>query len=589
MSKDTRLIRKGMVTDMSIKNLKVYRTAMYVRLSSGDEDRDGIGKSDSNSIKNQKLLIQGYINERPEFQLTNTFVDDGFSGSNFDRPGYQSMLKAVNNGEVDCIIVKDLSRIAREHVGGDELILRILEQRGVRFIAITDNFDNLTASHSDKHFMLPVKNLLNDTVCADTSIKVRTVQQTKRLNGEFIGAFAPYGYKKSKENKNHLEIDDYASKTVQEIFAKKLAGMSANAIANVLNKNGVLSPVMYKKKCGEKYNTHFRGTADSKWSAQTVGRILRDEVYIGVLAQGKRTRINHKVKKAINIPKHEWIRVQDAHEKIVSIADFQTVQLLLERDTRAVDGEKEAYLFAGILYCGDCGASMVRRVSRYKNTEKIYYICSNYNRNGKGICSRHTINEILLKEIITDQLQVYIDRLCNSNEVLEHLEGLEINYENAIEYDKQIVSLTQELKKYGILKASLYPDLQEGLITKEQFVKYRENYTNREIEIQEAIERQRQLIENIYRRGIAISSDLERFKEDLCLENLDRIALVTFIDRVLIYDDTIEIVFKYANEMAILEAIRQYVPEFFDGTDWFGSGEVVDGQYYVLDLAEAAS
>ena len=574
---------------MSIKNLKLYRTAMYVRLSSGDEDRDGIGKSDSNSIRNQKLLIQGYINDRPEFQLIKTFVDDGFSGSNFDRPGYQSMLKAVIDGEIDCIIVKDLSRIAREHVGGDELILRILEQHGVRFIAITDNFDNLTASHSDKHFMLPVKNLLNDTVCADTSIKVRTVQQTKRLNGEFIGAFAPYGYKKSKENKNHLEIDGYASKIVQEIYAKKLAGVSANGIANVLNKNGVLSPVMYKKKCGEKYNTHFCGTSDSKWSAQTVGRILRDEVYIGVLAQGKRTRINHKVKKAINIPKHEWIRVEDVHEKIVSIADFQAVQILLERDTRAIDGEEEAYLFAGVLYCGDCGASMVRRVTRYKNTEKVYYICSNYNRNGKKACSRHTIKESLLKEIIMDQLQVYINRLCDSNEVLEHLEGLEINYENAIEHDKQIACLMQELKKYEILKASLYPDLQEDLITKEQFVKYREKYINREMEIQEAIERQRQVIETIYRSGIAISSDLEKFKKDLYLENLDRIALITFVDRVLIYDDTVEIIFKYANEMAILEAIRQYVPEFFDGTDWFGSGEVIDDQYYVLDLDGTAS
>lgn len=559
---------------------------MYVRLSSGDEDRDGMGKMDSNSIKNQKLLIQGYVKERPEFQLIETFVDDGFSGSNFDRPGYQSMLKAVIDGAVDCIIVKDLSRIAREHVGGDELILRTLEKFGVRFIAITDNFDNLTASHSEKHFMVPVKNLLNDTVCADTSIKVRTIQQIKRLNGEFIGSFAPFGYKKSEENKNKLELDDYASRIVQDIFAKKLIGMSAFAIANELNANGTPSPAMYKKKCGEKYKTHFRGVGDAKWSAQAVGRILRDEVYIGVLAQGKRTRINHKVKKEIKVPKHDWVRVEDAHEMTVSKVDFQAVQLLMERDTRAADGEKEAYLFAGVLYCGDCGSSMVRRVSRYKNTENIYYICSNYNRNGKDACSRHAINEDLLREMLVDQLQVYIDKMCDSSRVLNHLEGLDINYEKAVEHDKQILVLNQEMIKYGVLKSSLYPDLQEGLITKDQFTKYRENYTNKEVEIQASIKRQKGIIENIYRNGLAISKDLEEFKHNMKLKKLDRIALVTFIDRVLVFEERVELVFKYNEEMEVLQGVHEYIEAFYDGQDWIGGGTLIDGQHYVFELEE---
>lgn len=159
---------------MSIKKLDLYRTAIYLRLSSGDEDR-GTDKTDSNSITNQRLLITEYISKRPEFKLVDTFIDDGFTGSNFNRPGYQQLMKAMEDGKIDCIIVKDLSRIAREHIGGDELILKTFDKYGVRFIAITDGFDSLTADHGEKHIMVPIKNLINDNYCQDISTKVRFI------------------------------------------------------------------------------------------------------------------------------------------------------------------------------------------------------------------------------------------------------------------------------------------------------------------------------------------------------------------------------------------------------------------------------
>ena len=196
---------------MGMKKLDQYRTGMYLRLSSGDDDRDGKGKIDSNSITNQKLLVEDFMKNRPEFKLAEIFIDDGFSGSNFERPGYQKMMKAVEEGMLDCIIVKDLSRIAREHIGGDELILKTFDKYGVRFIAITDNFDSLTADHGEKHIIVPMKNLINDNYCHDISTKVRSSQQVKRANGEFVGAFAPYGYAKAEENKNQLVPDEYAA------------------------------------------------------------------------------------------------------------------------------------------------------------------------------------------------------------------------------------------------------------------------------------------------------------------------------------------------------------------------------------------
>ncbi|SCP98587.1 recombinase family protein [Anaerobium acetethylicum] len=568
---------------MGIKELDSYRTGMYLRLSSGDDDRDGKGKVDSNSITNQKLLIEDFIKTRPEFKLADMFVDDGFTGSNFERPGYQHMMKAVEQGRLDCIIVKDLSRIAREHIGGDELILKTFDKYGVRFIAITDNFDSLTADHGEKHIIIPMKNLINDNYCHDISIKVRSSQQVKRANGEFVGAFAPYGYTKADDNKNQLISDEYAAGIVQDIFAKKLAGMSASAIANDLNTNGVLSPMAYKKKTGQKYSTSFQGTGDPKWSAQTIGRILKDEVYVGVLAQGKRTRINHKVMREVMVPKCDWIIIENSHVPIVSRADFDAVQILMNRDTKAIAGQKESYIYGGLLYCGDCGTSMVRRSYTYRGKQIVNYICSNYNRNGKGNCTRHAIREEVLSEIILGQLQSYIDNMRDCEKLVEHLDELNVNYDEAVAHDKEIAGLKAEITKYAVLKSSLYNDLQDEIITKEQFVRYREIYTVKEAELEEAVKKQEKIIHGIYNSGLAIADELAKFRENFKIEEMDRIALVTFVDRILIYEDTVEIIFKYSNEMEKVAGIVQTANEL-TGQDALGAGAIAIDGNCVLEL-----
>ena len=281
-----------------------------------------------------------------------------------------------------------------------------------------------------------------------------------------MGAFAPYGYAKAEDNKNQLVPDEYAAVIVQDIFAKKLAGMSASAIANELNSMGILSPAAYKKKSGQRYSTSFQSTGDSKWSAQTVGRILKDEVYVGVLAQGKRTRINHKVKKEVLVPKCDWIVIENAHEPIISKADFEAMQILMSRDTIAIAGQKEAYMYAVLLYCGVCGMSMVRRSFLYRGKPVVNYICSNYNRKGKDNCDRHSIREEDLDEIILGQLQNYMDNMHDCEALVEHLDELNVNYNEAVAYDKEIAGLRAELTKYAALKSSLYNDLQEGIITK---------------------------------------------------------------------------------------------------------------------------
>lgn len=352
---------------MSKKQIDIYRTGIYLRLSQGDEDIDGLEKKESNSISNQKLLLEGFIGANDDLKLVDIFIDDGYSGSNFDRPEFQRMMASMKAGKLDCIIVKDLSRLARERIGADELIQKTFKKYNVRFIAVSEGYDSLTASSSETHTIIPFKNLLNEQYNGDTSMKVRTSQGILRRNGLFIGAFAPYGYQKAEDNKNHLVPDPYAAGVVQGIFAKKLSGMSASGIARILNKNGVLAPSEYKAKCGEKYSTSFKGAGQSKWSAQTVSRILKNVVYIGTLAQGKRTTVSHKVKKEIAVPECDWVVVENAHEAIISRMDFDAVQILMSRDTIAVAGKNESYMYAGILYCGDCGSSMVHRKESYND------------------------------------------------------------------------------------------------------------------------------------------------------------------------------------------------------------------------------
>ena len=568
---------------MSKKQIDVYRTGIYLRLSQGDEDIDGWEKQESNSISNQRLLLEGFIDAHDNLKLVDVFIDDGYTGSNFNRPEFKRMMASMKAGKLDCIMVKDLSRLGRERIGVDELILKTFKQHGVRFIAVSDNYDSLTANRGETHTIIPFKNLMNEQYNNDTSIKVRASQQVKRMNGQFIGAFAPYGYKKAEDNKNLLVPDHYAAGVVQGIFAKKLAGVSALGIANILNKNGVLSPSEYKAKCGEKYNTSFKGAGQSKWSAKTVIRILKNVVYTGTLAQGKRTTVSHKVKKEIEVPECDWIVFENAHEPIISKMDFDAVQILMSRDTKAIAGQSEAYMYAGILYCGDYGSSMVRRKDSYKGQEYVNYICSNYNRNGKENCSRHCIREDVLDEIVLGELQGYINSMCDCEKVLAHLDELNVNYDEAVAHDKEIATLKAELTRFSALKSALYQDLQDEIISKEQFTRYREEYTGREQELELAIRQQEEIIRNIYENGIAVAKDLERFREGLVLGKLDRMALVSFVDRILIYDDfRVEIVFKYRQEMEKVAGLFCMANEEFIEPEY----TMVDG-LPVLELKEA--
>ena len=534
---------------------KIYRTAVYLRLSKGDGDVDGFDKAESNSITNQRSICESFIRKHPDLQLEETYIDDGYTGTNFDRPELKRMMADADAGKIDCILVKDLSRFGRERIETGTYIAKTFKEKGIRFIAINDHYDTLTADGSETHIVMPIKALTNDNFSRDISTKVRSSQGIKREKGEFIGAFAPYGYVKDAANRNHLVPDEYAADVVRDIFAKKVSGLSAYAIACDLNDAGILSPAEYKKKQGQKYSTSFQGTRTSRWSAQTVLRILKNEVYVGVLAQGKREKVSYKVKKEIRKPQSEWIRVEDAHEAIISRRTFDSVQVLLGRDTMHSSDKRESYRYSGLLYCGDCGMSMVRRSNTYADGHTVVnYICSNYNRNGK--CSRHAIREDELTAVILENLQLWIGVVADSRALAERLDEMHVDFNSAVEHDVEIARLREELTKYNMLKSSLYQDLKEGLINEMQFNRYREEYTNRAMHVQTAIETQEKIIRDIFEKGIAGGTQLEEMRRQLNVGELDRILLVTFVNRILIHENgDIEVVLNLRDEIGKLQSI----------------------------------
>lgn len=339
-----------------------YQATSYIRLSYTD-DRS----SESDSVTNQRKLIENFIKRNPDIEIISEKIDDGYSGIIFDRPAFKEMMQDITDGKINCVIVKDLSRLGREYIETGRYLRRVFPAYGVRFIAITDNIDTAHENSGDD-LTVSVKNIMNEAYCRDISIKTRTSLDIKRRNGDFVGAFPVYGYMKSEENKNLLVPDPYAARVVQDIFRMRLDGTSALRIATTLNDMGVLSPLAYKKNNGFPYAKHgYTDKEDCKWSATTVIRILQDETYTGTLVQGKQGTPHYKIKQMEQRPSSEWIRVPDAHEALIPKQDFELVQRIRRLDTRTSPKKDTVYLFSGILICGCCGARMTRKTNRVKD------------------------------------------------------------------------------------------------------------------------------------------------------------------------------------------------------------------------------
>lgn len=514
-----------------------YKAAIYLRLSKEDGDFSFSGdKLESDSISNQRMLIMDYLKKHPEITVVDEYVDDGFTGANFERPDFNRMIDDVRAGRIDCIVVKDLSRFGREYIGSGEYIQKVFPKLGIRFIAINDNYDNAQPGAAENELVLPFKNLMNDSYCRDISIKVRTNLEAKRRSGQFVGTRVVFGYMRSPDNKNQLVVDTEAAPVVQDIFKWKIEGLSPAQIADRLNENNVPSPIEYKKAKGSKQRTAFQTKKVALWSAVAIYRILKNEMYCGTLVQGKTTSPNHKVKKTVAKPSNEWCRTENAHEAIISPAQFDLVQRIMLDDTRSPVGSNGVHPFSGKIFCADCNSPMVRRVSRSGGREYSYFICGG-NKSDKSFCSSHSIKESIVYETVLAVVQGHIAAAMNMAEALKEIDNLA--WENReLEKIKAKIAFQEEIiDKNRRLKTGAYEDLQSGFITRDEYKAFSAQF---EQQIKEANETIMRLTSerNSVMGGLAEQQGwLAQFKQYENVQALTRSVVVNLIDHISIRED----------------------------------------------------
>ena len=523
---------------------KIWNATLYLRLSRDDGD-----KEESNSITGQRELLRDFIRNHPELREYAVRIDDGFTGSNFERPDFKKMMEDVKEGRTNCIIVKDLSRFGRNYLDAGEYIEKIFPFLGVRFIAVNDNYDSLGEKSASDDLVIPFKNLINEAYCRDISVKVRTQLEIKRKSGQYIGAFAVYGYMKDETDKNRLIVDEYAADIVRDIFAWKLEGMSPQDIAVRLNQSGILSPMEYKKSLGMKFATSFKANAQAAWSANSVLRILKNPVYIGVLTQGKETTPSYKVRKRIIKPEDEWAVIPDSHEPIVRREDFETVQKVLTLDTRRSPDDSNVQLFSGMVFCGECGASMVRKTVPSGNKKYVYYVCSAHKQDKS--CSSHGIRDKALEEVVLETVKQYIRDVIDLDDILSMTDTAPLRTAEAQKVQRQLDKKRSEHERLQKLLMSLYENLADGIIDRDEYARLKQNYSGRSAECEKQMDALQESLVQIKEHGGEHREWMTRFRKHQNITELERSIAVALIDRILIYkDNRVEVHFRFEDEFA---------------------------------------
>ena len=533
---------------------ETYRACIYTRLSRDDGD-----KPESDSIANQRALIRDNLKQHKEITIVSDHSDDGYSGVNFERPGFAEMMDEIREGKVDCVVVKDLSRFGRNYIEAGNYIEKVFPFMGVRFIAINDSYDSSDKSQLDS-LVIPFKNLINDAYCKDISVKIRSQLEIKRKKGEYIGAFVVYGYVKDPEDHNRIIVDTYAAEVVRAIFRWKMAGMSQNRIADKLNSQGVLCPMEYKLSMGVKVQTNFRVHKQAKWSAVSVTRILTNELYTGVLLQGKSSTPNYKVKKRFDKEQSEWIRIENAHEAIITAGEFETVQELLGKDTRISPDEETLYPLAGYVVCGDCGQNMVRKTIPRRGKKYVYYVCST-NKAKKG-CSSHSISENKLMDAVLHVIKEQISTVMRIEGLLEMAQSLPENQRNIFNYDAQIVKLQEEIERNKGFRMKLYESLEEGMIDKDEYFIFKKNYSDKISLAEKNIQSLEAERDAAVKKNAADYSWVDAFKKYEGIERVERQVVVNLISEIRVYEgNVVEIDFQHNDAIEAALKIIDTLPE----------------------------
>ena len=483
----------GAVIETPVQTSNYFSTAIYVRLSIENSGKD----DDGDSIANQISFCKAYLAEHTDLKLYDIYEDNGEKGTNFDRPEFKRMMDDIRGGKVKCVLVKDLSRFGRDYIEAGEYLEKIFPFMGIRFISITDGYDSLTCDDAEGALMIPLKNMINDAYAKDISRKIITSFRARQEKGEFLPAFAPYGYVKSKEVAYRYEVDQETAPYVRMIFEWKAEGVSHNEICKRLNDMGAVTPARRKVDLGIWRAEKYKHTV---WHGRTIIDIMKNPTYTGCIVYGRIPKSLYEGIKMHRAPKEEWRYVPDAHEPIISQELFDKVQKMFadraekfkaKMDENAPLRELVTNHFKGKIYCGDCG----KRMRFVKPTDRRYpvdqdhavYVCGGYLDSGYLRCSRHSIRYPVVADAVLAVINIQLELALKQEQLIRQMRG-SVKEKNLIDkYVGQINYLSQELKKINGKREVLFENFAEGILDEAEYRFAKKKYDNEAEEIEKKL------------------------------------------------------------------------------------------------------
>lgn len=540
---------------------KVWKTALYLRLS-----RDDGTETESNSIASQREILKEYLKRYPDMELVEIYSDDGYSGTNFERPDFIRMMEDVYSGKINCIVVKDLSRFGRNYIEIGNYLDNVFVRHRVRFVAVNNNYDNLSTGNNavSNLLTLSITNVTNESQAASTSVNVRGTLNLRRQQGKFIGSFATYGYLKDPDDKHKLIIDGETAPIVRMIFERFIAGESIIGITKDLNEMGIPNPSMYKKQKGLNYKHPSGRSNDGLWPDSSVRRILQNRMYVGDMVQGKNTTMSYKIKQCRAIPKDEWIIVEGTHEPIIDRGTFDSAQALFNKHIRKSPQKNDVDLFSGLVRCADCKRAMNKKTNKHPYGTYHYYRCVTARKLKKSACTNHTIRIDKLEQAVLLTIQNMIDTAVNMSELITQINNNSKRKSESNHLQKALKTQATEREKLVTMITDLYPDWKSGVITVDEYQMLKERLGERLRIVDEKIASLNKSAEQ-FKNGITEENDfVSHFKKYGNIECLTRPLLTELVEEIFVHEGgDIEVVFKfqdaYAEVVEYIELNKQLI------------------------------
>ena len=562
--------KRGTEKAEGFKEAGIYHTGIYLRLSVEDN-----GKKDADSMENQKNLLMEYVSARPYLMLTDIYMDNGFTGTDFERPEFNRMLQDARDGRINCIVVKDLSRLGRNYVEAGDFIEKVFPFLGIRFIAVNDHYDSDSLTSGDE-LGASLKNVVNDVYAKDISRKVGTAMKQKRLRGEYIGNYAPYGYLKDPKDKNHLIIDQEIAPIVVEIFELRARGNGVNTVARILKERDSPSPGRLRYERGIITNNNKKGSG-LLWSRHVLSDLLKNVVYIGNLAQGRSASCLYK-----GIPFHwteesEWDLVENTHEAIISLELWKRVQEVTARKSREAKESHGKYAnlpkrenpYGSLLRCADCGR-VIKQVHAYNTSKRsgtsIYYNykCPENIELGDTACPKKNIRAADLDEAVLATIRKQMEIFMDTQKILKELIAQEKETAKQEAPIARVKDIQKEIDRRKGLCTALYTDLKEGILTQDEYfyakMRYQEEIDSLEKELQE--------LKSIRGKASEAAQGEKKWEQLISkyykAQTLNPAMMEAIVKEIKLYaDNSISIEFRYMNEFEELlqecERIRREV------------------------------